>query len=343
MQQLHSIRVLRGFAVSIVFAHHFMSPFYNFKPTNWLGDIFSNYGAFGVDIFFVISGFIMAYILYGKKYSSQKFILNRIIRIVPAYWFWTMFLLFITLGVGVDTLFVEDTNYQSILMSLFFISHEHPSTLLGGYPVLTVGWTLNIEMFFYLTIALFLLSKRSVDILLIMLIILFIFFPVIWYIFEYDFYKIVLGNLRLFEFSTGMSLSFMWHHYQKVLNKKIFIYFIGLLFIGLYYLPFYLIIKWIIAASLLVYLALILEEQLSKDILFLKILSFLGKISFSLYLIHGIIIRTLYYIFGSIESPLECTMLFLLAMIVSIILSTLSFDILEVKTSVFLKKKMKRI
>lgn len=340
MTQLYSIQLLRGFVVSLVFGHHFMSPFYNFKPTNWLGDIFSNYGGFGVDIFFVISGFIMAYILYGRNYSAKVFMLNRVIRIIPTYWFWTMVLLILTLGLGVDTLFVQDANLSTIVKSLLFITHEHPSSLLGAYPVLTVGWTLNIEMFFYATIALLLLFKRSTDITLVILIVLFIVVPTLWHVLDLNFYKKVIGNIRLYEFSTGMFLAFIWNFYKAFLNDKIFIYFIMLSFIILFFLPIPLNYKWVINASLLVYLALLLEDSLPMNAVIVKILSFLGKISFSLYLIHGIVIRTLYYLFGEIESSIECATLFIVAMLISLLLALGSFEFMERRLSILLKKKI---
>jgi len=53
----------------------------------------SIFGTFGVDLFFVISGFIMVYTsepLFGQKTSAATFFVRRVVRIVPLYWMITL-------------------------------------------------------------------------------------------------------------------------------------------------------------------------------------------------------------------------------------------------------------
>ncbi|SIP93201.1 MULTISPECIES: acyltransferase [unclassified Bosea (in: a-proteobacteria)] len=106
----------------------------------------------GVDIFFVISGFIMVYTsagLYGQPGAPRQFLLRRFIRIAPLYWLLTTLLLAGAL-VAPQLLNVPIGDWQHVLSSYLFI----PS-LRGGEirPVMALGWTLNLEMFFYLLFA----------------------------------------------------------------------------------------------------------------------------------------------------------------------------------------------
>ena len=106
----------------------------------------------GVDIFFVISGFIMVYTsagLYGRPGAPLQFLLRRFIRIAPLYWLLTTLLLAGAL-VAPQLLNVPIGDWQHVLASYLFI----PS-LRGGdiRPVMALGWTLNLEMFFYLLFA----------------------------------------------------------------------------------------------------------------------------------------------------------------------------------------------
>ena len=50
----------------------------------------SSFGASGVDLFFVISGFIMVVTTAGKDVTPQRFFVLRIIRVVPLYWLATL-------------------------------------------------------------------------------------------------------------------------------------------------------------------------------------------------------------------------------------------------------------
>jgi exopolysaccharide production protein ExoZ len=111
-------------------------------------------GTFGVDIFFVVSGFIIAYI--GTN-SPDSFLTRRFIRIVPFYWSASLFVF------GIAWLFPRllrqtTANVPHFLYSLFFIPHDAPPA--GLFPTLILGWTLNYEMYFYVLFAVALLFSR---------------------------------------------------------------------------------------------------------------------------------------------------------------------------------------
>lgn len=114
-------------------------------------------GAAGVDVFFVISGFIMWVISDGRRVSPGRFFADRMVRIVPVYWLATAAMVFGALA----GLFPNLTlSVGHVLASLFFIPVPSPST--GElWPVLVQGWTLDYEIFFYAAFALALLLPRN--------------------------------------------------------------------------------------------------------------------------------------------------------------------------------------
>jgi exopolysaccharide production protein ExoZ len=114
-------------------------------------------GAAGVDVFFVISGFIMWTISQRRPVSPLHFFGDRLKRIVPAYWLATAAMV---LG-GLIGAFPNLTlTAGHVLGSFFFIPHHSPN---GGeiWPVLVQGWTLNYEMFFYAVFAITLLLRNE--------------------------------------------------------------------------------------------------------------------------------------------------------------------------------------
>ncbi|KWV58523.1 hypothetical protein AS156_33565 [Bradyrhizobium macuxiense] len=117
-------------------------------------------GSAGVDIFFVVSGFVMWTVSTYRPQTPAAFMVNRIVRIVPMYWLVT--LLFVTAAIVFPALFPRlVVSATHTLASLFFIPMRSPSN--GEiWPVVVPGWTLNCEMFFYaiFALALFLDSSR---------------------------------------------------------------------------------------------------------------------------------------------------------------------------------------
>ena len=148
-ERLASIQILRAAAaMGVVFAHLTESyrAVFNAKDVVW--DFY--YGNFGVDLFFVISGFVMVYAseaLFGQPGASRKFVIRRLIRIVPLYWIATSYALWNLLNVTGFNL--PAATWKSIFGSYFFLPFPFPT----GGPLLIVGWTLNYEMFFYLIFA----------------------------------------------------------------------------------------------------------------------------------------------------------------------------------------------
>jgi exopolysaccharide production protein ExoZ len=113
----------------------------------------SSIGAHGVDLFFVISGFVMVLTTHGKHTTRAEFMRRRIVRVVPLYWALTLLtVLCVLLAPGLfRTTSIEPAH---VVQSLLFIPHLSPSFPKEMWPVMVPGWTLNYEMFFYACFAL---------------------------------------------------------------------------------------------------------------------------------------------------------------------------------------------
>jgi len=83
---INNIQALRAFAVLNVVLFHALDMSNSYGYDFELFRILTRWGQNGVDIFFVISGFIMVYIQSQNQKSALGFIENRIKRIVPLYW-----------------------------------------------------------------------------------------------------------------------------------------------------------------------------------------------------------------------------------------------------------------
>jgi peptidoglycan/LPS O-acetylase OafA/YrhL len=117
-----------------------------------------NFGGFGVDIFFVISGFIMWVTTEKGTQSTKEFWSRRITRIVPLYWIFTSVIVLVGI-LAPWALNSTKVTLPAAVQSYLFIPHYYSNELLKSHvaPLLGPGWTLNYEMFFYFIFGLFLL------------------------------------------------------------------------------------------------------------------------------------------------------------------------------------------
>lgn len=105
-------------------------------------------GPAGVDVFLVISGFIACYTTFRRRGAPVDFWVRRIIRIVPLYWFCTgLFLLVYAAAPTVLRSF--ELRLDHAVKSFLFVPAFHPVYTAFTWPVLTPGWVLNYQMFFY--------------------------------------------------------------------------------------------------------------------------------------------------------------------------------------------------
>jgi len=163
-QTLWTVQVMRGIAALMVVVGHSQSAVVAVVATGGGGFARSTlvpWGA-GVDLFFVISGFIIVHAsarLFGRADARAEFLRRRLVRIVPLYWLVTsLFLLLLAAATwkGGDRF----PDARAIAASYLFV----PTDSYGDgrlFPVLDLGWTLNYEMFFYALLALVVTLPRG--------------------------------------------------------------------------------------------------------------------------------------------------------------------------------------
>ena len=154
-----SIQILRGMAALFVVFFHVSEMLLQYTDRQGIFCRFASLwhtGAAGVDLFFIISGFVMVQSTrdkFQKNGSSSEFMLRRIIRIVPLYWLYTSVMLVLVLLPF--TLKNQVFSGWYTVASYLFIPVLNPASGLD-LPLLAPGWTLSYEMYFYLIFALLL-------------------------------------------------------------------------------------------------------------------------------------------------------------------------------------------
>jgi exopolysaccharide production protein ExoZ len=113
------------------------------------------WGEFGVDVFFVVSGFVMM-VATPPGAAWRVFVARRAIRVLPMYWLATL-LMALLVWLPPPGLFVSAVLTAShLLLSLGLVPHYSPTLPGEIVPLLVPGWTLSYELYFYLVFALFL-------------------------------------------------------------------------------------------------------------------------------------------------------------------------------------------
>jgi exopolysaccharide production protein ExoZ len=153
---IRAIQYLRGIAALMVVWHHALGQLDTTQQFIRLPPV----GGYGVDLFFVISGFIMLVTTWDKQIGPVEFMRHRIRRVVPLYW--TATLLMIALAVVAPSVFKTlKWDAASVVKSLLFVPYESLSFPGTISPLLVPGWSLNYEMFFYVLFALLLMVGRG--------------------------------------------------------------------------------------------------------------------------------------------------------------------------------------
>ena len=106
----------------------------------------------GVDVFFVISGFVMVFAsrrLFAEPGARAVFLIRRIARVVPLYWLTTS--VYLALALAAPALVNGTPTPGYVLASYLFVPAARPDGTVQ--PLYSLGWTLDYEMFFYLLFA----------------------------------------------------------------------------------------------------------------------------------------------------------------------------------------------
>lgn len=156
MTKMPSIQALRGLAVLSVVAFHAQIVERKYSGGDALLPAFLDVGRSGVDLFFVISGFVMVMVTHGRAGQpgeTGRFLWGRVSRIYPTYWFYFALVLAVLL---VKPEWVNASQGNEVrLVSSFLL---WPSDRL---PLVLVAWSLIHELWFYLVFAMLLKARRN--------------------------------------------------------------------------------------------------------------------------------------------------------------------------------------
>ncbi len=148
MKRFGSIQMLRAAAALMVTAFH---------ACQWAHIDFA-VGAAGVDLFFVISGFVLWSACEARPTTPAAFLAARARRVVPLYWIATLAVFGLALW-RPQALPIVHPQARHLILSLLLLPHADPGG--GPFPLLPPGWTLTYEAFFYALFALALAAPRD--------------------------------------------------------------------------------------------------------------------------------------------------------------------------------------
>jgi exopolysaccharide production protein ExoZ len=328
--KIYSIETVRGLAALMIVVLHANEQIFG-RVDSFLG--------FGVDIFFVISGFVMWHVHSEDPASGWvKFSRKRLVRIVPMYWLAT-FLYIIVLIVMPGNVAARNWGALEIFQSIFFIPFYTDD--IGWYPLLKLGWSLNYEIYFYIMfvgcyffrtrLAKFLFINFSI----LAVVVLGTFFEgagVVWFY----------SNPIVIEFLFGVFIAFLFG--KRVLVNLLFSGWMLLLACVLVYLfgrgrdsiyllgysdGFVRLLAWGVPSALMVYALLCLEDNCGyalENFCVVRAASlFLGGVSYALYLFHPFVIRLVALKVAGVHSLVYFSMVLIGSVIVAAVIQR-NFD-----------------
>lgn len=148
-----AIQWLRALAATEVMVWHSDLVAKGFSAFSIQTSAYRPLGGIGVEVFFVVSGFLMSFISQSIP-GPKPFLIGRIRRIFPLYWAFTLLVIGVYLVNPDWHLGGFSLSAGSIAKSLLLWPQQ-------GYPILTVGWTLEYEIVFYLIVVAFIATAMS--------------------------------------------------------------------------------------------------------------------------------------------------------------------------------------
>lgn len=303
--------------------------------------------SFGVTIFFSLSGFLITFLLLKEKelqeINVKHFYLRRILRIWPLYYLYLILALVFTFAAG------EFFNLNSLLCYVFYLANV-PFILNTTIPLLTHYWSLGVEEQFYVFWPWFVKKiKNKLELVVFALIVLLIGLKLFLHIFHPGsiaesaihvsrFHCMLVGALGAILYNHGNKL-FLWLTDNKFTQALCLLILISLLFN-----KFHVVsvldneIISVVALCLIVGQINVKNRLVNFD---LGIFDFLGKISYGIYVIHPLIIFTMYtYLFPhvNIEGMARYILVYSSGFLLTIFVSWLSYTYFE---KYFLKLKEK--
>lgn len=299
-----SMEGIRGFAVFLVFLVHYVSLV---KP--WIDETTTTYqisrhiqsiGNIGVDLFFVLSGYLIYGMLIRKKKAFGGYIMRRIQRIYPT--FTAVFLLYLALS----AIFPSESKIPDGMAGVFFILQNF--FLLPGIfdieAIITVAWSLSYEFFYYLLIPLVIVALRLRSWNWKERVALFVAISIVFF----AFFAAYGGPIRLLMFVSGILLFEVVENRETGNIPPIGIPALTLAIASVIILNEFHINGWWSQVILFVLFSVFCLEcfvsaGLANRIFSLAPIRWLGNMSYSYYLIHGLSLKFLFLALAIIHPP----------------------------------------
>jgi peptidoglycan/LPS O-acetylase OafA/YrhL len=291
---------LRAIAIFMVFLIH--SGGGGLREFSEVGDRVVSLGKYGVEIFFVISGFTIFYQFFKRDYSLKNFLKVRLFRIAIPY-FPILLILFLF-----SNFFMRDISFLDLLSHLFFLnflSNEYANSIIG------VEWTLSVEVFYYLLFGILItygLMATKFKNLISWFILLFSIAIITAYLVKSNTINTLTGQFMPFKygymFVLGGVAFILREYFEKNYSEEFLNKFSNItLFLSVFLFFSYLTITMIpssatlneIFFSVLTFILIIFirDGAIFSKIFTNNIILFFGSISYSFYLLHFVVIKTL--------------------------------------------------
>lgn len=291
-------------------------------------------GGYGVDLFFIISGFIMCLTIERNKDSFFLFMKKRIIRIIPLYWVLTSvaLVIFLLLPSAVNS----SGGETSVIASYFLIPN-------GSKYLINNGWTLSYEFYFYFIFSLCFafgsFHKQITSFLL-------VFLALIGIVFSFQNPLLTfMTNPILLEFVSGIIAFKLIRNYRPSISLCIFFIFLGVA--GLIQVNSFGGATTALGRSLngglpmfFIFIGLVyLERRVKMN----KPLYELGMSSYSLYLLHPFSLALVTIVFKKLEI-IDYSLIYLVTMLItSLIMGWLCYYYLEMKLDKLIRNRIQKI
>lgn len=328
-KNIEIVQMIRGMACISIFFFHL--------PDTWDGR--AKYSGFPLVIFFILTGF---FLIEGTRKDEKNYFIKKIIRIVPLYWSLTI-LIFLTSFIMPEINNGKSLLFSDLVKSLFFIPYYNLDGKL--FPILSVGWTLIIEVYEYIVFWILYKILRNSKYRDFLTVCLFSLLVLIGYLIKWK-YKlnspfIVMWTYKYqWAFVLGLLISCIKKSSTSknikipVIKKNLHIF---IIYTGAFYIFCYCVADKF--ALLYGFIFSFVALFLFVDVHFSKCIVLFGNMSYSFYLLHKFVIA----IIEKLENYFRINMYVpyggvLLSFAVTICLSIISYHIVEKKFCGLLKK-----
>jgi peptidoglycan/LPS O-acetylase OafA/YrhL len=302
-----------------------------------------------VDLFFVLSGFLITFLLLKEKeqygvIDFKKFYLRRIFRIWPSYYLAVIitFLLYYF-----DLIEVEKTFFVSALLYIFMLANVAYSLGIHLLPIAPL-WSVGVEEQFYAFWPFVVSKLKNLGLVFVSIFVIGALIRIIFVYYYLNQQSDIVDFLYYFRINIMAmgALGAYWlyeksNYLKYIYRKDVQIIAWSVLFISIFYKPPHLRVYIDAEINSVFYLIIILNVASNSNSIFNlenKLFNFLGRISYGIYVYHMLLINVMAIIFKKIDIKLNYLSVQLILISTTILVSYLSYNYFE---TYFLNKKKK--